>query len=155
MKCIQDPRCLLLFLCGISAALLASTFVVEYGFNIPPCNLCLLERIPYGLVSLVGIMGLMHPSRIFLWAIFLVFIGSILLSAYHLAVVYHWLDTPSLCTKPFFGSMEELLASDTITPCDNSPFNVMGLPLALWNLLVSLGLGSLCGWALLKHAQKA
>jgi len=150
MKYLQEPRCMLLCLCSISAAILVTTFVIEYGFNIVPCNLCLLERVPYGLVSLLGIIGLIYPSRIFLWGILVVFLGSIILSAYHLAVVYHWLDIPTLCTKPFFGSVEEMLVSDTITPCDSSPFNIMGLPLALWNLLVSGGLAGICGYGMLR-----
>lgn len=150
MRCFQDTRCAFLFFCALSTAILVATFVVEYGFNIPPCNLCLLERIPYGLAGVLGLLGLYYPSRIFLWGIFAVFIGSVTLSIYHLAIVYHWIDVPSLCTKPFFGSAENMLTSDTITPCDSSPFNILGFPLACWNLGVSLGLGGVCAYGLFR-----
>jgi disulfide bond formation protein DsbB len=150
MKWFYNTRYLFLFFCVVSGIILVATFFIEYGFKVPPCNLCLLERIPYGLVSLLGIIGLIYPSRIFLLGILVVFGGSVLLSAYHLAVVYHWMDVPTLCTKPWFMSVEDLLAKDTIAPCDSSPFNVLGLPLALWNLLVSGGLGGVCGYGIFR-----
>lgn len=144
-----------LFFCILSTLILSITFAVEYGFKIPPCNLCILERIPYGLVIILGIMGLIYPSRIFLWSILIVFGGSMLLSIYHLALVYHWLDIPALCTKPLFGSVEDMLASDTITPCDSSPFNILGLPLALWNLLLSASMLGISSYTLSRYEKKA
>jgi disulfide bond formation protein DsbB len=151
MKCFYDRRYLFLFFCAISTGILAATFAMEYVFNIPPCNLCLLERIPYGVASLLGLCGFFYSSRVFLWGTLFIFLGSLILSTYHLAVVYHWIEIPILCIKPFFKSVEEMLASDMIVPCDRSPFNVLGAPLAFWNLVVSVGLGGLCGWALMRH----
>ncbi len=151
MKGIWEPLYLFLFFCAVSAAILATTFGVEYVFDTPPCNLCLLERIPYGLAGVLGLIGIYSPFRALLWLLLGVFLGSVVLSAYHLAIVYHWLDIPTLCTKPFFSSTEALLASDTITPCDRSPFNVLGAPLALWNLAVSGGLAGICGYGIFRR----
>ena len=41
----------------LSVTVLISAFIIEYGFGFQPCNLCLIERIPYGLAIIILIIN--------------------------------------------------------------------------------------------------
>ena len=41
----------------LSLLILISAFIIEYIFGYQPCNLCLIERIPYGLAIVILILN--------------------------------------------------------------------------------------------------
>ena len=51
--------------------ILSSTLVIEYVFNFPPCELCLYQRIPYGLILIVGLILLFFNQRKLFFLIFI------------------------------------------------------------------------------------
>ena len=55
-------------LAGLSAALLAAlalgvAYFAQYGLHLVPCELCLMERWPYRIVVLLGLLAALFGGR--------------------------------------------------------------------------------------------
>ena len=48
----------------IGVGTLIVVYVMEYIFNFEPCKLCLIQRIPYVGIAVIGWIGLKHPEWI-------------------------------------------------------------------------------------------
>ena len=72
----------------ISLISIISAYFIEYILGHQPCNLCLIERIPYGLsVILVMIIYIFKKHEKFFILLFaLIFIFSFMISIYHFGI---------------------------------------------------------------------
>ncbi len=52
------PHFVLAALGGISVAALVAALISQYGFGMQPCELCLYQRIPFAVVILLSVLGL-------------------------------------------------------------------------------------------------
>ena len=78
----------------------------------------------------------------------LVFFAGAAIAAYHAGVEQKWWPGPTSCTgggSVSANAMARLLAGERIIPpqCDQIVWSVLGLSMAAWNMLVSLGLAAL------------
>lgn len=140
---------LTLFLASFTA--LISAYTAEYGFDLKPCMLCLYERIPYGLVLLISAIAVFYvgkkpkTAKILSMVCGLIMLFSFGLSAYHFGVEQRIFDDPSVCSAGEIeaGDIEALRASifdrETI-PCSEPAFEFLGVSMAGWNGLYSMGL---------------
>ena len=122
---------------------------MEYGFNIPVCRMCLLERYPYLAASLVALMLYVldgkNPLSCWLKYILVVifFIGTGL-SVYHIGLEYGWFELPSFCqgSSTKVNTVEalraQIMSQKTFIPCNMVPMRILFLSLAEWNAFVSL-----------------
>ncbi len=76
----------LIFLISIVA--LASAFFIERVLGHQPCNLCIMERIPYLLALIVIVLNykFVHLEKRFILLIILIFLAATILSLYHLVL---------------------------------------------------------------------
>ena len=44
----------------ISALVIIAVFVLQYVFNMAPCDMCLVERYPYYLLIIIGFAGIVY-----------------------------------------------------------------------------------------------
>ena len=67
---------------------LFSAYFIEYILGHQPCNLCLIERIPYGLsiILITAIFILKKNEKFFVLLLILIFIFSFLISFYHYGI---------------------------------------------------------------------
>lgn len=144
----------------LSALILGFVFVGQYGFDMHPCKLCLMQRWPYGLALVLGVvLFFMHGNKnigmLLLGLLALVFLFNAGLAFFHLGVEYHWWTFASDCTanaiKPK-ATVDELLAALRAAPtvrCDERTPFLFGMTMAFYNVLVCLGLAALAGLALM------
>ena len=65
---LPTPPVAALLLAVFSAAALAAALIGQYGFNLHPCHLCLIQRIPFAVVILFGLVGF-FAKRIATWMV--------------------------------------------------------------------------------------
>ena len=156
-----------LFAALASASALAFAHLTEQ-FGLQPCHLCLQQREVYWVALLIAAVGMgLQVSRpvigrwpakaaiVLLGATFLFGAG---LAAYHAGVEWRWWAGPASCTGGGGAvSMQDLTASLTggvrAPMCDVAPGYVLGLSMAGWNALLSLGLALMSAAALRKREE--
>lgn len=136
-----------------SASLLATAHAFETFGKLYPCTLCLKQREVLwvaGTVALVALAAryspwaakLRQPFDLLLAAVFLYAAG---LAAFHAGVEWKWWPGPTTCsggTVAAAGDLVAMLKGDKIKPpaCDKAAWVFLGLSMAGWNALISLGL---------------
>ena len=72
----------------ISIIALASAFFIEYILGYQPCNLCMLERIPYLLAIIIITLNykFIHIEKYLILLLILIFLAATILSLYHLGI---------------------------------------------------------------------
>ena len=147
---------------AISTATLAGAWYFQLVVGLPPCPLCLEERIPYHVVIplslLVAIAAASHAPRKLLTVGFVVIIVAMLcnvvLGSYHAGVEWHWWAGPTDCTGPLTdlrtgGSLINQLQSIHVVRCDEAAWRFLGISLAGYNALISLALAAIAAAGLL------
>ena len=133
----------LIFLISIVA--LASAFFIEYKLGHQPCNLCILERIPY-LIAIILILlnyKFNHLEKYFLILLTIVFLIATILSLYHLGIEQGFIQESMVCD---LKSGSNLLSKEDIlkqlqeksVSCKDVTFKIFGLSLTTYNILISL-----------------
>ena len=128
-------------------ALIAAYFI-EYVLGHQPCNLCLIERIPFALVIIIILLSLLFKKfeKISLIIISLIFFSATLISLYHFGIEQGFITESLVCDLGVGGDVltkEELLKQlkqKTIN-CKDITFKILGFSLATINIFVSLILG--------------
>ena len=146
----------------IAAATLAGAWYFEIVWQMPPCHLCLEERIPYHVVIplslLLAVAVLVRAPQKLIAVGFLAIMAAVLcgaaLSAYHAGVEWRWWPGPSDCTGPVTdftknGPLLQQLQSVHLIPCDVAAWRLLGISLAGYNTLISLALAVIGGAGLL------
>jgi disulfide bond formation protein DsbB len=136
----------------IAAAALGLAWGSEYWGELVPCSLCLLERWPYRIAIVLGILAMIAPvaiARVLLELLAMTILGGVAIAAVHVGVEFQWWSSPlAECAAPRFngGSIAERLASmpaRPAKPCDEATFLIPGVPLSMaaMNLLFGLVFG--------------
>jgi len=144
MKDQINKKFLFIILIFISFVL-ASAFVIEYGFNHQPCKLCLYERIPYflSILLIVKLLFIKGYEKMTLLILSLIFIVSSILAFYHFGIEQGFFkESLSCATKNLSDALtkEELLKqlNQNIISCKDVSFRIFGLSLAAINTIFSI-----------------
>ena len=128
-----------------SAIALSSAFFIEYILGHQPCNLCILERIPYGLslVLISTIFILRKNEKFFILLLIITFVFSLAISFYHYGIEQGFFKESAVCgVKDFTENItkEDLLKqlSEKTVSCKDVTFRILGLSLTSINILVSI-----------------
>jgi disulfide bond formation protein DsbB len=148
---MHQPSVQLVALLSVLAAAAALAVAVgsEWWGGLVPCALCLLERWPYRIAIVLGLLALIVPTHIARWLLLLLAVAvacDAALAAVHVGVEFQWWPSPlPECAAPHFsgGSIAERLASmpaRPAKPCDDPTFLIPGLPLSMaaMNLLYAV-----------------
>ena len=124
---------------------LISAFFIEYILGHQPCNLCLIERIPYGLsIMIIMAIFLIRKNQKFLvMLLILTFVFSFAISVYHLGIEQGFFQESAVCDVKNVNenlTKEDLLKqlSKKIVSCKDVTFRIFGLSLTSINIVVSL-----------------
>ena len=124
---------------------LISAYFIEYVLGHQPCNLCLIERIPYGIsIILISLMLFLKKSeKFFILLLILTFIFSFAISFYHLGIEQGIFQESAVCGVKDFSeniTKEELLNqfNEKTVSCKDVTFRVFGLSLTTINIFISL-----------------
>ena len=124
---------------------LVSAFFIEYALGHQPCNLCLIERIPYGLsvMIIMAIFLIKKNQKFFVLLLILTFTFSFAISFYHFGIEQGFFQESSVCgikTMKESITKEDLLKqlSEKTISCRDVTFRVFGLSLTTINIGISL-----------------
>ena len=129
-------------LCLIS---IISAYFIEYVLGHQPCNLCLIERIPYGLGLILIILNytLIKNERFIILLLIFIFIFSLMLSFYHFGIEQGFFKESTVCGLKNALSVitkEELLEQLQVktVSCKDVTFKIFGFSLTTFNMIISL-----------------
>ena len=124
---------------------LISAFFIEHVLGYQPCNLCLIERIPYGL-SIIIIMAIFlskKNEKFLVLVLILTFIFSFVISFYHYGIEQGFFQESTVCgVRDLTESItkKDLLKqlSEKTISCKDVTFRIFGLSLTSINIVISL-----------------
>ena len=128
----------------ISILALISAYFIEYFLGYQPCNLCLLERIPYALSIIIILANFKFKfnDKSILLVLIIIFVVSALLSIYHLGIERGLIEESFVCsTKDNLNLNKEQLLQELQKmniSCKNVAFTIFGLSLTTYNILLSV-----------------
>ena len=120
-------------------------YFIEYVLGHQPCNLCLIERIPFIIVIMIILLCLYLKKyeKILLIIVSLIFFLATVISFYHFGIEQGFIIESLVCNLGVENDIltkEELLnqlKQKTIS-CKNVTFKIFGLSLATINIFTSL-----------------
>ena len=128
----------------ISLIALISAYFIEHVLGHQPCNLCLLERIPYFFSIIIIILNLKfnHFEKFFIFLLIIVFLGATLLSLYHFGIEQGLIQESLVCDLQNGSetlSKEEMLKQlqQKTVSCKDVTFKIFGLSLTTINIIIS------------------
>ena len=129
----------------ISLISIISAYFIEYVLGHQPCNLCIIERIPYVLgIFLIAINYVKKNNEGFIiLLLILTFIFSFFISVYHFGIEQGFFEESIVCSVKDTSdilSKEELLKilKEKTISCRDVTFRIFGLSLTSINIVLSL-----------------
>ena len=129
---------------------LAIAYFVQYVLGHKPCNLCLIERIPYiASIILISLIFIINKfEKIISIIILLFFIFASIVSFYHFGIEQGFFNESLVCDLENNKALskEQLLKqleSSSIISCKDVTFRVLGLSLATINTIISIILSAI------------
>ena len=143
LNLIQKNLFRIIFL--LSIFVLISAYFIEHILGHQPCNLCLLERIPYFFAIILVLLNFKFNQfkKIFTFVLIIVFLISTLLSLYHLGIEQGLIQESLVCDLQSGSTMlskEEILKQlrQKSVNCKDVTFKIFGLSLTTLNIIISI-----------------
>ena len=129
---------------------LSIAYFIQYVLDHKPCNLCLIERIPYiASVILISLIFILNKfEKIISIIILLFFIFGAIVSFYHFGIEQGFFSESLVCDLENNANLskEQLLKqleSSSIVSCKDVTFRVLGFSLATINTIISIILSAI------------
>ena len=141
---LKDNKYILNGVLIFSILSLSIAYFIQYVLGHKPCNLCLIERIPYiASVILISLIFIINKFEKMIFIIVLLFfIFGAVVSFYHFGIEQGFFSESLVCDleNNINLSKEQLLKeleSSSIVSCKNVTFRVFGFSLATFNTVIS------------------
>ena len=128
----------------ISIFALIAAYFVEYILGYKPCNLCLIERLPYffAIVIIFLYLTINRFEKFILIFLGLIFASGTILSFYHFGIEQGFFKESLVCVSNNeinILNKEDLLKEfqKTVVSCKDVEFTLFGLSLATINIIIS------------------
>ncbi len=135
-----------------SLALLLGAFGFQYIGGLAPCQLCLWQRWPHAAAVLIGVLALWLGNRVWPMLGAAAALTTAGIGMFHVGIEQKWWDGLASCTVDTLNGLSGAdLLNTAITvgapaSCDAIAWQMMGISMAGWNVIASLGLAVL--WVL-------
>ncbi|RVU16371.1 disulfide bond formation protein B [Methylobacterium oryzihabitans] len=154
-RLVPGPRPAALLVLAGAAATVGGALIFEHGFGYVPCALCLTERQPYYLALPLAAAAALLPARFARWllaGLALLFLASAGLGAYHAGAEWGFWPGPTGCgggaaAPTGLDAFRQSLDSVRIVDCTSAAWRFLGVSLAGWSAVISLGLAVVAGAA--------
>ena len=148
---MNSNKLLLNGILAFSILSLSIAYFIQYVLGHKPCNLCIIERIPYiAAIILISLIFIINKYEKILSSIILVFfIFGAIVSFYHVGIEQGFFSDSLVCN---LGSSTENLSkedllkqleSKTVISCKDVTFRFLGLSLATINTVISILLSAI------------
>ncbi len=122
---------------------LVFALISQYFFGLRTCHLCVIQRIPYLVITIVVLFQSYIEPKKWLWVLLtLGFVASTAASGYHVGVEKGWIALSQGClgesssAKTAQELLQEILT--TTKPRCDKPTLIVGFSMASWNLFYSV-----------------
>ena len=124
---------------------LSVAYFVQHILGHKPCNLCLIERIPYIFAIIIISLGLILKKfeKAIIVFLILIFLAATIISFYHFGIEQDFFKESLVCNLD--GNITNLSKEDLIkelqqqtVSCKDVSFRIFGLSLATINTIISL-----------------
>ena len=129
----------------VSLISIFSAFFIEYVLGHQPCNLCLIQRIPYSLSIILIVLNYIvrKNEQFIILLLILIFSFSLIISFYHFGIEQGYFKESAVCElKNAFDiiSKEEILEQLQVktVSCKDVTFRILGFSLTTFNMIISL-----------------
>jgi len=141
-------RIILNLILAFSIFALFAAYFIQYVLKYQPCNLCLIERIPY-IFSIIVILICLFTKKfekLSLIILSLIFFSAALIAFYHFGIEQGFIKESIVCdlnNENNILSKEALLNQLKKMPvsCKDVTFKIFSLSLATFNIFITLILG--------------
>lgn len=138
-----------LLIIAASAGALIFALLLQYGFQVLPCQLCLWQRGPFALLIVLGVAAaVVRPYGRFtvsvFWVCALLLLANAGIAVFHSGVERHWWEFHSSCTGGALEKLDSLeamrlqLLATPVVRCDEIAWSLFGLSMANFNVVYSL-----------------
>ena len=129
----------------VSLFALISAYFIEYVLGHQPCNLCLIERIPYAaaLITIIINYKFHYLEKYLILLLILIFLAGTLISLYHLGIEQGFIEESLVCDLKNGSNLlskEEILKQlqEKTVNCKDVTFKIFGFSLTTLNIIISL-----------------
>ena len=138
----QKPLTLILIFCIIA---LITAYFIEYVLGHQPCNLCLIERLPYvaAIIVISSCLFFKKFEKISLVILVFIFFIAMVVSFYHFGIEQGFIQESLVCDLSVRGeiltkeALLDQLKEKTIS-CKDVTFKIFGMSLSTINIIISL-----------------
>jgi len=141
----NSKNLLIKFIFLVSIIAIVFAFFIEYILGHQPCNLCILERIPYLVAIIVVLLNFkfIQFEKFFILLLTIIFLAGTILSLYHLGIEQGFIQESLVCDLKSGSNLlskEEILKQlkEKSISCKDVTFKIFGLSLTSYNILISL-----------------
>lgn len=148
---------------GISCFALAAALVGEFVFHLPPCILCLAQRVPFAIAILVALAGLRWPKlqRPVFLLLAILFLGNVGIAGYQVGIEQAWWGLTAtgdsqICTAPNTSAQNvqalyESMTGTAMGDCAHPALSFHGITFAVMNFFLGLFLSGVSVWQALRR----
>jgi len=124
---------------------LGAAYFIQHILGHKPCNLCLIERLPYIFAIIIISLGLILKKfeKVIIIFLILIFLAATIISFYHFGIEQGFFKESLVCNLD--SSITNLSKEDLIkelqqqtVSCKDVSFRIFGLSLATINTIISL-----------------
>ena len=133
------------FIFLVSFTSISTAYFIEYILGHQPCNLCIIERIPYilSILLIISIFIFKKIQKFIIKILIILFVISIFISIYHLGIERGIFEESAICSlknPADIMSKEELLnqLSQKAVSCKDVTFRIFGFSLTTINIFINL-----------------
>jgi len=127
----------------LPCALLGGALFSQYAGGLYPCEMCYWQRWPHGAAILLAASAFTAPLEaprtrplVLLAALAILISGAI--GVFHAGVEAGWWEGITVCTTTGATTLEDIL-NVPLVRCDQIQWAFLGLSLAAWNAILSIG----------------
>ncbi len=130
----------------LNISILGVAYFIEYILKIPPCTMCIYQRIPYYLALTAGLLSLFKILNLKKLIIILLIltVTNLGLSFYHMGIEQGFFKELSTCANNLksndIDNLLNELKKQKIVSCKDISFTIFGFSLATINFALNLGL---------------
>ena len=144
----------------LSVFILITAYFIQYILDHKPCNLCLIERIPYlsAIILIALIFVLNKYEKIISLIVGLIFIFGAVVSFYHFGIEQGFFSESLVCdlgngdkavsTQDLLKQLEKKIVS-----CKDVTFRLFGFSLATFNTIISLIISAIMFKIAINHVK--
>jgi disulfide bond formation protein DsbB len=132
-----------------STAMLGGALLFQYVGGLYPCQMCIWQRIPHGVIIGATVMALLMTrsgkaprAHAMMRCVVLLFLVSAGLGLMHMGVEQKWWVIQTSCTATGGADLNAIMQTK-ITRCDDIAWSLFGISMAGYNMLLSGAMAAL------------